>query len=76
MGDVAEEIAIHLVPEAPAEDAEGAWLVAELARGVSRGELLDEVGTQGFVLALAGVDRFEEEAGFLRYRMWCLHHML
>ena len=34
--DVAEEVPVHLVPEAPAEDAEGAGLVAEPAGGLGR----------------------------------------
>jgi hypothetical protein len=60
------------VAEAPAEDAEVARLVAEPPGGLPRAKVVDEVGAQGFVLALPGVRRFQEEAVFFRYLMWCL----
>ena len=41
-----------IVAELIAEDAEGAGGVAEAAGNVGRGLLIDEEGTEGFVLAL------------------------
>ena len=50
------------------EDAEGASRIAEAAGDVGGGLLLDEVGTQGFVLALQGELRGEEEVLVARCR--------
>jgi hypothetical protein len=69
MGDVAKEVAIHPVAEAPAEDPEGAGLVAEAPRSFGRGDALDEVGSQRLILALAWVRGLAEEALFRRKRM-------
>jgi hypothetical protein len=44
------------------EHAKGAGRVAEAASDLGRGELLDEIGAQGLVLALAWGGRFAEEA--------------
>jgi hypothetical protein len=52
--------------KAPAEDAEGAGLVAEPAGGLRGRELLDEVGAQRLVLALARVVRLGEEPRLTR----------
>jgi hypothetical protein len=54
------------VAEAPAEDAEGAGLVAEATRGLGGGDALDEEGAEGLVLALARMVGLGEEPGF-----WC-----
>jgi hypothetical protein len=65
---VAEELAVHPVPEAVAQDAKGAGLVPEAASRFRRGEMLNEVRAQGFVLSLASFRRLEEEASVYRYR--------
>jgi hypothetical protein len=44
------------------QDAKGAGSIAKAAGGVSRGKTFNEVGTEGFVLALGGRGGFEEEA--------------
>ena len=67
----AEEVPVHLVPEAPAEDAEGPGLVAEPAGHLGRRGAVGEVGAQRLVLALARLARFQEEPGGFRYRIWC-----
>jgi hypothetical protein len=67
--DLAEELAVHLVAEAPAEDAEGAGLVAEPEGDDGGGRALGKVGAQGLVLALARVGRLQEESGGFRYRI-------
>jgi len=43
-----------IVAELIAEDAEGAWGVAEASGDVGGGLVIDEEGTEGFVLALQG----------------------
>jgi len=60
--------------EAVAEDAEGSRLVSEPLGDILGGPLFDEVGTEGFVLSLAGVGRFEEEASLIRDRFWFTYH--
>jgi len=49
-----------------AQHAEAAGGVAEAARCLGRGEAFDEVGAQGFVLAVGGVAWVQEIA-----RLWC-----
>ncbi len=71
VGDLAEEIAVHLVAKAPAEDAEGPGLVAEPTGHLGRRGAVGEVGAQRLVLALARLARFQEEPGGLCYRIWC-----
>ncbi len=66
---LAEEVAVHLVPEAPAEDAEGAGLVAEPEGHLGRRGALGKVGAQRLVLALAGRGGVQEEPGRARYRI-------
>ena len=65
----AEEVAVHLVPEAPAEDAEGAGLVAEPEGDLGRRGPLGEVRAQRLVLTLAGLGRLQEEPGSICYRI-------
>jgi hypothetical protein len=65
----AEEVAVHLVPEAPAEDAEGAGLVAEPEGDLGRWGPLGEISAQRLVLALAGLGRLQEEPGGICYRI-------
>ena len=43
------------------KDAEGASGIAEEAGDFPRGALVDVIGTQGFVLAVPGVFRFQEK---------------
>ncbi|MCP5112534.1 MAG: hypothetical protein GY953_17040 [bacterium] len=50
------------------QDAEGAGGISEAASGFDGRELLDEVGTEGFVLAMQGIFRGKEEGGGLRFR--------
>jgi len=68
---LAEEVAIHLVPEAPAEDPEGPGLIAEPTGHLGRRGTIGEVGAQRLVLALARRARFQEEPSGFRYRIWC-----
>jgi len=50
-----------ITQETVAEDAEGAWGVAEGAGNLLGGAALEEIGAEGFVLALHGELRGEEE---------------
>src|SRR5208337_1986441 len=43
---------VGIVAKLMAEDAEGTWGITKSAGGLDRGKLLDEEGTQGFVLPL------------------------
>jgi hypothetical protein len=52
---------LGIVAELMAKDAEGAGGVAEATGHLGRGLLIDEVGTEGFVLALHGELRGQEE---------------
>jgi hypothetical protein len=54
------------VAEAPAEDAEGAGLVAEAPRGLVGGGPLDEEGAERLILPLARVVGLGEESSILR----------
>ena len=56
-----EESRLRVVAEAVAQDAEGACGVAESAGDLVGGAALDEIGAQGFVLAVLGQGGFEEE---------------
>ena len=67
----AEELPVHLVPEAPAEDPEGPGLVAEPTGHLGRRGAVGEIGAQRLVLALARLRRFQEEPPCFRYRIWC-----
>jgi hypothetical protein len=64
VGDVPEEVPIHEVSKAVAENAEGAWLISEPLGNFLGGPFFDEVGAEGFVLALGGAGG-DEEGGFL-----------
>jgi len=63
MLEFAEEVGFG-TPEMMAQDAEGTGSIAKAASDVSRGKTFDEVGPEGFVLALGGGSGSEEEAGF------------
>jgi hypothetical protein len=62
VGNVAEEISVHVVAKAPAENAKGTGLVSETAGCFRRRHSLDEVGAKGLVLALAWMPGLLEEA--------------
>jgi len=57
-----EELAFGVLAELVDQDAEAARGVAAAAGGLGRGEAFDEEGAEGFVLAMGGVLRLEEEA--------------
>jgi len=59
---------VGIVTELMAEDAEGARGVAEAASDVAGGRVLDEESTEGFILALQGELRGEEEVLIARCR--------
>ena len=58
------------MPEVMAHDLEGSGRIAERAGDLGGGALLDEVGTQGFVLALLCRGGFEEESSRIAYVYW------
>ena len=60
--EFAEEVGLGAA-EMMTQDAKRAWGVAKAAGDVRRGKTIDEVGTEGLVLALGGGGGFEEEAG-------------
>jgi hypothetical protein len=74
VGDVPEEVPIHEVPKAVAEDTEGARLISEPTGRLLGGQLLDEVGAEGFVLAVAGMGGFQEEPFLTRDRIRFIYH--
>jgi hypothetical protein len=59
---------LRVVAELIAEDAEGARRIAEAAGDVGGGLLLDQVSTEGFILALHRELRGEEEVLVARRR--------
>ena len=61
--EIAEELGFGAA-EMVGQDAEGAGSVAEALGDFIGGESVDEVGAEGFVLALGGGSGFEEEAPF------------
>ena len=63
-----KETRIGVAQKGVAEDAESAGGVAEATGDVGRGLLIDEVGTEGFVLALQGKLGRQEEALIARSR--------
>jgi len=65
LGDAREEpcAKVGIVAKLMAEDAEGTWGITKSAGDLDRGKLLDEEGTQGFVLPLEMRFGGEEEGG-------------
>jgi len=61
-----EELAVGVLAELVDQDAEASRGVTTAAGGFGGREALDEVGAQGFVLAVRGVLRLEEEVGEIR----------
>lgn len=59
---------MRVVAELITQDAEGAWGIAEAAGDIGGGLLLDKVSTEGFVLALHGELRRQEEVLVARCR--------
>jgi hypothetical protein len=68
-----EEPRIGIAPEVMAEDVESGDGIAEALCDVLGALLLDEVGTEGFVLALFGEAGFEEEAADVAYIFRCFY---
>ena len=58
-----EEGALWMLAELMGEDAEASRGIPEAAGNFGGGELIDEVGPEGFVLAVGGILGFEKEAG-------------
>ena len=73
MLDLPEKPFLPILPmaELVAQDAEGARGVTEPFGGLGRGQAFDEIGPQGFVLTVKGVDGVQEEAGFLEVSCYC-----
>jgi hypothetical protein len=65
LGDAREEpcAKVGIVAKLMAEDAEGTWGITKSAGDLDRGKLLDEEGTQGFVLPLEMRFGGKEEGG-------------
>src|SRR5215217_1138560 len=60
-----KELRVRLAAKLVAQNAEGAWGVAEIARHVAGRSALEEVGPEGLVHALLGGKGFGEEASAL-----------
>jgi hypothetical protein len=60
-----EEGAIWILAELVSEDPEASRRIPEAACGFDRREIIDEVGPEGFVLAVSGISGFEKEAGHI-----------
>ena len=58
-----EEVASGILAELMDEDAEAPRRIAEVASGLVTGQSVDEVGSEGLVLAMGGVGGFEEDPG-------------
>ncbi len=63
----AEELAMGILPELVAHDAEGARGVTEESSGVLGGGIINKEGAEGLVLSMGGIGRLEEEAGEVGY---------
>jgi len=57
--------AIWMLAELVCQDTEASRGIPEAAGDLSRREILDEVSTEGFVLAVSGIRGFEKEAGHI-----------
>jgi len=66
-----EERRIGFPAEVMAKDMKGVERVTECPRHFFRGPTFDDVSPEGFVLAVFGLARFEEEAAELTYVFWC-----
>jgi hypothetical protein len=58
---------VRVLAKLMAEHAEAARGVAEARGGFGRGETLAEVGAQGFILAMGGIGRLQEDGGEVCY---------
>ena len=67
---VAEEAFLQglLTPELVAQDPKGPGGITKTAGDLCRGEAFDEIGAQGLVLTMEGVDGLEEEASLSRVK--------
>jgi hypothetical protein len=60
-----EEGAIWMLAELVGEDTEASRRIPEAAGDFNRREIIDEVGPEGFVLAVSGISGFEKEVGHI-----------
>jgi hypothetical protein len=60
-----EKGAIWMLTELMGEDTKASRRIPEAAGDFDRREILDEVGPEGFVLAVSRIPGFEEEAGHI-----------
>jgi hypothetical protein len=58
-----EEETIWMLTELMSEDTKASRRISEAAGDFGRREILDEVGPEGFILAVSGIRRFEKEVG-------------
>jgi hypothetical protein len=58
-----EEGAIWMLAELMSEDTEASRRISEAAGDFGRREILDEVGPEGFILAVSGIRGFEKQVG-------------
>jgi hypothetical protein len=58
-----EEGAIWMLAEPMGEDTKASRRIPEAVSHFSRREILDEVGPEGFILAVSSIPGFEKEAG-------------
>jgi hypothetical protein len=58
-----EEGTIGMLTELMGEDPEASRRISEAAGDFGRREVLDEVGPEGFILAVSGIRGFEKEVG-------------
>jgi hypothetical protein len=65
-----EELPFWILAQLMTEDPKTAWGVAEAASDFSRGELIYEIGPEGFVLAMSRIRGFEEDTGHRCYLKW------
>jgi hypothetical protein len=60
-----EKGAIWILAELMGENTEASRGIPEATGDLSRREILDEVGPEGFILAVSGIRGFEKEAGHI-----------
>ena len=66
LGRGEEEVPPGVLTELVDKNTQAPWGVAEAARDLGTRESLHEEGTEGLVLAVGGVGRFEEDASKVR----------
>jgi hypothetical protein len=60
-----KEGAIRMLAELMGKDTKASWRIPEAAGDFDGREILDEVGPEGFVLAVSRIPGFEKEAGHI-----------